>query len=52
MSYELKARMGSETGQTVSEVGVLVSNASTVAPFELLSNGVATLVNSVVRLLP
>ncbi len=54
MQYELKNRMGSETGQTMSEYGValLVISTPTVVSFGLLSNGVATLVNSVVGLLP
>jgi hypothetical protein len=52
MNHELNMRMGPETGQTMSEVGVLVINASTVTAFGLFSNGVANLVNSVVGLLP
>jgi hypothetical protein len=52
MNYESNMRKGSETGQTMSEVGVLVINASTVTSFGLRSNGVANLVNSVVGLLP
>jgi Flp pilus assembly pilin Flp len=54
MHYELKMRMDSEAGQTMSEYGVapLVISTSTVAGFGLLSSGVANLVNSVVGLLP
>jgi hypothetical protein len=54
MQYELNNRMGSEAGQTMSEYGVPFPaiSTSTVAAFGLLSNGVATLVNSVVGLLP
>jgi Flp pilus assembly pilin Flp len=51
---QLKNRMGSQVGQTMSEYGValLVISASAVAAFGLLSNKVANLVNSVVGLLP
>jgi hypothetical protein len=54
MQYELTNRKGSQTGQTMSADGIalLVINKSTVAALGLLSNGVATQVNSVVGLLP
>ena len=54
MNTQLNNRVESEVGQTMSEDGetLLVISASTVAAFGLLSNGVATLVNSVVGLLP
>jgi hypothetical protein len=51
VKQELKTRMGSENGQTMSGVGLGI-NESTVASFGLLSSGVANLVNSVVGLLP
>jgi hypothetical protein len=54
VNYELKMRVESGGGQKTSGDGTtpLAISAATVVGFELCSNGVASLVNSVVGLLP